>query len=37
MILFLTHSTTDHLIRFETFIREAFINKQHLVAVFLDL
>ena len=29
--------TTDHLIRLETFIREAFINGQHLVAVFFDL
>ena len=29
--------TVDHLARFETFIREAFINKQHLVSVFFDL
>ena len=27
----------DHLVRFETFIREAFINKQHVVSVFFDL
>ena len=30
-------STNDHLVRLETFIREAFINKEHLVAVFFDL
>ena len=30
-------STTDHLVRFETFIRDAFIKKEHLVAVFFDL
>ena len=30
-------STTDHLVRFETFIRNAFIKKEHLVAVFFDL
>ena len=30
-------STVDHLIRIETFIRDAFIRNQHLVAVFLDL
>ena len=29
--------TVDHLVRFETFIREAFINKQHVVSVFFDL
>ena len=29
--------TMDHLIRLETFIREAFIRKQHLTAVFFDL
>ena len=29
--------TIDHLIRLETFIREAFIRKQHLTAVFFDL
>ena len=27
-------STNDHLVRLETFIREAFIKKEHLVAVF---
>ena len=30
-------STVDHLVRLETFIRDAFIQKQHLVAVFVDL
>ena len=30
-------STVDHLICLETFIRDAFIQNQHLVAVFLDL
>ena len=30
-------STTDHLVRLETFIRDAFIKKEHLVAVFFDL
>jgi potassium voltage-gated channel Eag-related subfamily H protein 8 len=30
-------STTDQLVRLETFIREAFIRKHHLVAVFFDL
>ena len=27
-------STTDHLVRLETFIRDAFIKKEHVVAVF---
>jgi len=30
-------STTDHLFRLESFIREAFIQRQHAVAVFFDL
>ncbi|KAK6189067.1 hypothetical protein SNE40_005112 [Patella caerulea] len=30
-------STLDHLVRFETFVRDAFIQKQHLVAIFFDL
>ena len=30
-------STVDHLVRFETFIREAFVKNEHLVAVFFDL
>ena len=29
-------STVDHLIRLETFICDAFIQNQHLVAVFFD-
>ena len=30
-------STVDHLVRIETFIRDAFIHTQHLVNVFFDL
>ena len=30
-------STTDNLVRFETFIRDAFIKKEHVVTVFFDL
>ena len=30
-------STEDQLVRFETLVREAFIRKQHLVAIFFDL
>ena len=30
-------STVDHLVRLETFVREAFIRKEHLTAVFFDL
>ena len=30
-------STTDHLVRLETFVREAFIQRQHAVVVFFDL
>ena len=29
--------TLDHLVRFETFIREAFIKKEHVVSIFFDL
>ena len=29
--------TIDHLVRFESFIRDAFIKKEHLVSVFFDL
>ena len=29
--------TLDHLVRLESFIREAFIKKEHLVAIFFDL
>ena len=31
------HSTIDHLVRFETFIREAFARKKQVLAVFFDL
>ena len=31
------HSTLDHLIRFETFIRNAFIKKEHVLTIFFDL
>ena len=30
-------STVDHLVSFKTFVREAFIKKEHLTAVFFDL
>ena len=30
-------STVNHLVRFETFCREAFIHNQHLVSVYFDL
>ena len=30
-------STTDHLVRFETFIREAWAEEKHVVAIFFDL
>jgi len=30
-------STTDQLVRLESFVREAFINKQHATAIFFDL
>ena len=30
-------STTDHLVRFETFIREGFVKNEHVVSVFFDL
>ena len=29
--------TLDQLVRFETFVREAFIQKEHVVSVFFDL
>jgi len=28
-------STTDHLVRLESFVREAFVQRQHAVGVFL--
>ena len=30
-------STTDQLVRLETFIRDAFVNKEHAVSIFFDL
>ncbi|KAG1677303.1 RNA-directed DNA polymerase from mobile element jockey [Nymphon striatum] len=30
-------STIDHLVRFETLVREAFVRREHLAAVFFDL
>jgi len=30
-------STTDHLVRLEYFVREAFAQRQHAVGVFFDL
>ena len=31
------HSTLDHLVRFETLIRNAFVKKEHVLTIFLDL
>ena len=31
------HSTLDHLVRFETFIRNAFLKKEHVLTIFFDL
>ena len=31
------HSTLDHLVRFETFIRNAFVKKEHILTIFFDL
>lgn len=30
-------STLDHLVRLETYVRDAFINREHVVAIFFDL
>ena len=27
----------DHLVRFETFVREGFLNGEHVVSIFFDL
>ena len=32
-----TRSTMDHLVRFETFVREGFLNREHVVSIFFDL
>ena len=31
------HSTNDHLVRLESFIHDAFVKKEHCVAIFFDL
>ena len=31
------HSTLDHLVRFETFIRNALVKKEHVLTIFFDL
>ena len=31
------YSTNDHLVRLESFIRDAFIKKEHCFAIFFDL
>ena len=31
------HTTLDHLVRFETFIRNAFVKKEHVLTIFFDL
>ena len=32
-----TRSTMDHLVRFDTFVREGFLNREHVVSIFLNL
>ena len=32
-----TRSTMDHLVRFETFVGEGFLNGEHVVSTFFDL
>ena len=32
-----TRSTLDHLVRFEAFIRNAFVKKEHVLTIFFDL
>ena len=32
-----TQSTMDHLVRFDTFVRERFLNREYVVSIFLDL
>ena len=31
------HSTVDHLVRYETFIRNAFVRNEHVVSILFDL
>ena len=30
-------STTDHLVRFDSYIRDALAKKEHVLAIFFDL
>ena len=32
-----TRSTMDHLVQFETFVREGFLNREHVVFILFDL
>ena len=32
-----TRSTMDHHVRFETFVREGFLNRKHVMSIFFDL
>ena len=32
-----TRTTMDHLVRFETFVREGFLNRKHVVSIFFDI
>ena len=32
-----TRSTIDHLVQFETFVREGFLDREHVVSIFFDL
>ena len=31
------HSTADHLVRFDSYIHNAFAKKEHVLAIFFDL
>ena len=37
MVLGKNRSTIDQLVRLETFIRDAYVNKEHAVSIFFDL
>jgi len=30
-------STVDHIVRFESYLREAFVRQSHMVAIFFDI
>ena len=32
-----SHNTLDHLVRFETFITDAFVRKEHVLTIFICL